>query len=73
MTDEEAFPFIYRKCLKYVNYVPANGYVWIDYREDWHGPYETEDDAVKAFMKYLLDSSPNGLTYHAYLKSLDDL
>jgi len=52
MTDEESHA-LYRKCLKYVTYIPANGYLWIDADGEWHGLYETEELAVFNFLKYL--------------------
>lgn len=52
---EEEFQIIYRKCLKYVTYIPATGYLWIDINGEWHGVYELEKQAVGAFMKYLME------------------
>lgn len=52
---QEELQIIYRMSLKYITYIPATGYLWVDYDGEWHGLYETELDAFKAFTKYLLE------------------
>lgn len=47
------FSKLYRECLKYITYIPGNGYLWIDAQGEWHGLYETEETAVAHFIKYL--------------------
>lgn len=51
--DEEEISIIYRKCLKFITYIPAQGYLWIDRMGEWHGLFETENQAVSAFAFYL--------------------
>jgi hypothetical protein len=50
---QEEYQIIYRQCLKYLTYIPANGYLWVDIDGEWHGLYETERDAFEAFIEYL--------------------
>lgn len=48
------FSTLYRKCLKYITYIPGNGYLWRDASGEWHGLYETEEIAVARVIQYLM-------------------
>lgn len=60
--DDEEIAILYRKALKYITYIPAQGYLWVDYHGDWHGLYETENQAVANFLKYLWTTDLTGTT-----------
>ncbi|AKF13518.1 hypothetical protein PHIN3_255 [Sinorhizobium phage phiN3] len=59
MKDEE-LAILYRKALKFITYIPAQGYLWIDYDGEWHGLYELERQAVADFFIYLLATDLTG-------------
>lgn len=56
MLNKSCLDEIYKRCMPFVTYVPAVGYVYQDLSGEWNGPYRTHDIAIKKLMEYLLET-----------------